>query len=103
VFSSSQRCEPRTVSGAALEQPRRPGYADDQFPFQEFPMSTDASQGQQQKIQDFLRLLPLTIEIAGLPRSELGRNYNEGQMEVRVTTLRTAYKLARQFIAEIVK
>jgi hypothetical protein len=58
---------------------------------------------QQQKVMEFLRLLPLTIEIAGLPRSELGRNLNEGQMEVRVGQIRTAYKLARQLVLEIAK
>ncbi len=58
-------------------------------------MSTEPSiDRQQQKISEFLRLLPLTIEIAGLPPSEHGRNFNEGQMDIRVGTLRTAYKLA---------
>jgi hypothetical protein len=67
-------------------------------------MSTDPSvDRQQQKIGEFLRLLPLTIEIAGLPHSELGRHFNEGQMEVRVNTLKTAYKLARQLIVEVAR
>jgi hypothetical protein len=58
---------------------------------------------QQQKIGEFLRLLPLTVEIAGLPRSEVGRNFNEAQMEVRAVTLRAAYKIARQMLGDIVK
>ena len=41
------------------------------------------------------------IEIAGMPRSELGRNFNEDQMGVRAATLRTAYKVARQLILDI--
>jgi len=45
---------------------------------------------QQQKVTEFLRLLPLTLEIAGLPKGELGRYFNEGQMEVRVNTIKTA-------------
>jgi hypothetical protein len=65
-------------------------------------MSEAPSQAQQ-RVTEFMRLLPLTLEIAGLPKAELGRNFNEGQMEVRVATLRTAYKLARQFILEIAK
>jgi hypothetical protein len=69
-------------------------------PHQELSMSTEANQSQQ-RIQEFLRLLPLTAEIAGLPHSELGRNFNEGQMEVRAATLRTAYKIARQLIVDI--
>jgi hypothetical protein len=68
-------------------------------------MSSEAADRQQQqsqhRINDFLRLLPLTAEIAGLPRSELGRNFNEDQMGVRVNTLKVAYKLARQLIIEI--
>jgi hypothetical protein len=58
---------------------------------------------QQQKVTEFLRLLPLTVEIAGLPKSEAGRHFNEGQMEVRVTTLKLAYKLARQLILDVAK
>ena len=64
-------------------------------------MSNEAIDRQQQKIGEFLRLLPLTVEIAGLPHSEPGRHFNEGQMETRVNTLRVAYKLARQLIVEV--
>jgi hypothetical protein len=56
---------------------------------------------QQLKVAEFLRLLPLTIEIAGLPTSEPGRHFNEGQMEVRVNTLKNAYKLARQLVVDV--
>ena len=56
---------------------------------------------QQQKINEFLRLLPLTVEIAGLPHAEAGRHFNEGQMEVRVSTLRLAYKFARQLVLDV--
>ncbi len=65
-------------------------------------MNTEGVDRQQQKISEFMRLLPLTIEIAGMPRSELGRNYNEDQMGVRATTIRTAYKVARQLLLDIV-
>ena len=58
---------------------------------------------QQQKVTEFMRLLPLTLEIAGLPHAEPGRHFNEGQMEVRVTTLKLAYKLARQLILDVAK
>jgi hypothetical protein len=56
---------------------------------------------QQQKVTEFLRLLPLTLEIAGLPKAEPGRHFNEGQMEVRINTLRTAYRMARQLIIDV--
>lgn len=58
---------------------------------------------QQQKVTEFLRLLPLTLEIAGLPKAEVGRHFNEGQMEVRANTLKLAYKMARQVILDVAK
>ena len=67
-------------------------------------MSTEGVDRQQQKVTEFMRLLPLTIEIAGMPHSETGKPYfNEAQMEVRANAIRTAYKLARQLILEVVK
>lgn len=56
---------------------------------------------QRQKIGEFLQLLPLTIAVAGLPPGEAGRFLNEGQMEVRATTLRAAYKIARQMLIDL--
>jgi hypothetical protein len=64
-------------------------------------MSSEPLDRQQQKINEFLRLLPLTLEIAGMPRSELGRNFNADQMEVRANTIRAAYKIARQVVLEV--
>lgn len=66
-------------------------------------MSTDPTNTAQQKVTEFMRLLPLTVEIAGLHESEMNRNFTESQMEARVATLRTAYKMARQLIMEIAK
>ncbi len=66
-------------------------------------MGTEGIDRQQQKVTEFMRLLPLTLEIAGLPRADPARHFNEGQMEVRAATLRTAYKLARQVVLEVAK
>jgi hypothetical protein len=67
-------------------------------------MSTEGVDRQQQKVTEFMRLLPLTIEIAGMPHSEPGKPYfNEAQMDVRANAIRTAYKLARQLILDVVK
>ena len=66
-------------------------------------MGTEGVDRQQQKVAEFLRLLPLTMEIAGLPHGEPGKYFTEGQMEVRVSSLRTAYKLARQLVLEVAK
>ena len=67
-------------------------------------MSSEVSvDRQQQKVTEFLRLLPLTVEIAGLPHSEVGRHFNEGQMELRANSLKLAYKFARQLILDVAK
>jgi len=64
-------------------------------------MSSESLDRQQQKINEFMRLLPLTAEIAGMPKSEPGRNFNTDQMEVRANTIKNAYKIARQMIHDI--
>ncbi len=56
---------------------------------------------QQQKVREFMNLLPLTLAIAGLPASESGKFFSEGQMDARSTTIKTAYKVARQIIMEV--
>jgi hypothetical protein len=66
-------------------------------------MGTESADAKQQKFREFMSLLPLTLEVAGLPRSEAGKYYNEGQMESRATTLRTAYKIARQIVLDATK
>jgi hypothetical protein len=66
-------------------------------------MGTEGTDRQQQKINEFMRLLPLTLEIAGLPKADAGHYLNEGQMEVRSSIIRLAYKMARQLILEVVK
>ncbi len=66
-------------------------------------MGTESTDRQQQKIREFMSLLPLTLELAGLPRAEHGRYYNEGQIDARATTIRTAFKVARQLVLEVSK
>jgi hypothetical protein len=66
-------------------------------------MGTESGDRQQQKVREFMSLLPLTLELAGLPRAEAGRYYNEGQIDARGTTIKTAYKVARQLILDVVK
>jgi hypothetical protein len=66
-------------------------------------MGTEGVDRQQQKVQEFMRLMPLTVAVAGLPPTEVGRHLNEGQMEARATAIRTAYKIARQLILDIAK
>ena len=69
-------------------------------------MSNDvapAPDRQRQKINEFMQLLPLTLAISGLPQVEPGRILTEGQMEGRATSIRNAYKIARQVLIEIAK
>jgi hypothetical protein len=67
-------------------------------------MSTDAGGDRQQaKLREFMSLLPLTLELAGLPRSEPGKHFTEGQLEVRATTIRHAFKMARQLLIDVSK
>jgi hypothetical protein len=66
-------------------------------------MSTENVDRQQQKAREFLSLLPLTLELAGLPRAEAGKILTEGQLESRATSIRAAYKIARQLIVELAK
>jgi hypothetical protein len=66
-------------------------------------MSTEGADRQQQKVTEFMRLLPLTLAIAGLPESDAGKYFTEGQMENRAATLRAAYKVARQVIIDVVR
>jgi hypothetical protein len=67
-------------------------------------MSTDPNvQQQQMKQKEFMSLLPLIFEIAGLPHAEPGKHLTPEQMEVRCTTLRHAYKAARQLVIDVSK
>ena len=66
-------------------------------------MGTEGVDRQQQRAQEFMRLLPLTLAVAGLPDAEAGRHFTDGQMEARATTIRAAYKIARQIILDVAK
>ncbi|MCS6975578.1 MAG: hypothetical protein NZM31_01040 [Gemmatales bacterium] len=56
---------------------------------------------QQQRVREFLQLLPLTLELAGLPKAESGRYLTPEQIELRVNVVRHAYKAARQLVLEV--
>ena len=66
-------------------------------------MSNEAVDRQQQEMRNFMSLLPLTTEIAGLPATEAGRFLNEGQMEVRANALKNAYKVAKKVVRDVAK
>ncbi|MBL8798865.1 MAG: hypothetical protein JNM56_33585 [Planctomycetia bacterium] len=66
-------------------------------------MSNETVDRQQQEMRNFMSLLPLTVEIAGLPDTEQGRFLNEGQMEVRANAIKNAYKLAKRLVRDVAK
>ena len=63
-------------------------------------MSADIDR-QQAKMKEFMSLLPLTLELAGLPRADTGKPFSEGQLEARVMAVRNAYKVARQLVIDV--
>jgi hypothetical protein len=63
-------------------------------------MSPDVTTAQN-KQREFMSLLPLTLEIAGLPKADPARYFNEGQLDARATAIRTAYRYARQILMEV--
>ena len=65
-------------------------------------MSADIDR-QQAKMKEFMSLLPLTIELAGLAKTEAGRPFTEGQLEARTMAIRNAYKAARQLVIDVAK
>ena len=65
---------------------------------------TEANEQQlQQRYQEFLNLMPLTLALAGLPPSEQGKYLTDEQIEARVYTIRHALKHAREFAKEAVQ
>lgn len=54
-----------------------------------------------QRMKEFMTMLPLTAEIAGLPPGDPNRFLTQDQLEVRGTMLRNAYKVARKLLKEI--
>jgi hypothetical protein len=57
---------------------------------------------QQRRYKEFLDLLPLTITLAGLPHSDVGKYYSEEQLELRANAIQRAYKLARTVVRDVV-
>jgi hypothetical protein len=55
----------------------------------------------QTRMTEFLKLLPLTIELAGLPEGPLGQAFTTDQIEGRAMSIRAAYKAARNLVKDI--
>lgn len=67
------------------------------------PNPAAAAADQQRRYREFLDLLPLTMNLAGLPTSEGTRYYSEDQIELRANTIKHAFKFARQLAKDYVQ
>lgn len=66
-------------------------------------MSTADDEQVKRRYREFLDLLPLTIEIAGLSTNTSARSFSTEQMEARAQVLSAAFKLARQVVRDAIK
>ena len=64
--------------------------------------SSNTQSDLQRRYKEFLDLMPLTITLAGLPPSELGRYFTEEQIETRVFAVRHAFRAARTLVRELI-
>jgi hypothetical protein len=55
----------------------------------------------QARMTEFLRLLPLTVELAGLAKAAPGAVFTPDQIEGRAMSIRSAYKIARSMIRDV--
>jgi hypothetical protein len=62
------------------------------------PISNELKQS---RMTEFLKLLPLTLELAGLPKGDPARPFTADQIEGRAMSIRTAYKIAHALVREI--
>lgn len=62
------------------------------------PVSAEMKQA---RMKEFMQLLPLTLELAGLPKGDPLRPFNSDQMEGRALSVRTAYKIAKALLKDV--
>jgi hypothetical protein len=55
----------------------------------------------QNRTTEFMRLLPLALELAGLPKGDPARPFTADQIEGRAMTVRTAYRAARALVKDV--
>ena len=62
------------------------------------PVSNELKQS---RMTEFMKLLPLTMELAGLPKADPVRPFTADQIEGRMMSIRTAFKAARALLKEV--
>jgi hypothetical protein len=55
----------------------------------------------QARMTEFVRLMPLIVELAGLSKAAPGAVFTPDQIEGRAMTIRAAYKIARNLIKDV--
>ena len=55
----------------------------------------------QNRQTEFMKLLPLTLQLAGLSQADIARPFTPDQIEGRAMSIRTAYKIARALVKDI--
>lgn len=66
-------------------------------------MSTVDEETLKRRYKEFLDLMPLTLEIAGLSANPGPRSYSQEQMEARAQVLVSAFKIAKQSVRDVLK
>jgi hypothetical protein len=74
-----------------------------------FPIPTEGTAVDQQvstemkqnRMKEFMSLLPLTIELAGLAKAVPGQVFTADQIEGRALSIRSAFKAARNLVKDI--
>ena len=64
-------------------------------------MTEQTPELKQSRMKEFMQLLPLTLEVAGLPKCHPERIFTPDQMDARLTSIRIAYKMSRMLLKEI--
>ena len=62
------------------------------------PVSNELKQS---RMTEFMKLLPLTLELAGLAKADPARPFTGDQIEGRVMSIRAAYKAGRALLREV--
>ena len=66
-------------------------------------MSTTDEEQLKRRYREFLDLMPLTIELAGLPLNNGQRSFTPDQLEARAQIMMNAFKAARQMARDVIK
>jgi hypothetical protein len=62
------------------------------------PVSAEVKQN---RMTEFMKLLPLTLDLAGLAKADPARPFTPDQIEGRAMSVRMAFKVARSLVKDI--